>query len=135
MLTLAQPFLFKDAGEQWNDEIAQPLTLAANSLGVLRQKLQALLKDGYPSLAQAAAATKMSCRSFQRQLARNHLTYSLLIDQVRLEIAIRLLQDPTLKIIEIAFELGYEDPGNFSRAFKRWTGSSPSTFRHIHLNT
>lgn len=76
----------------------------------------------------------MSLRSFQRQLAKEQLSYSLLIDQIRFETAIRLLQDPSLKLIEIALELGYNDAANFTRAFKRWTGISPSQFRHLHVN-
>lgn len=76
----------------------------------------------------------MSFRSFQRQLAKEHLSYSLLIDQVRFETAVGLLQDLSLKLIEIALELGYNDAANFTRAFKRWTGISPSQFRHLHVN-
>ena len=76
----------------------------------------------------------MSLRSFQRQLAKDHLSYSLLLDQIRFETAVRLLQDPTLKLIEISLELGYNDPANFTRAFKRWTGMSPRQFRYLHIN-
>lgn len=135
MLALSQSFLSKSADAQWNDEILQPSALAANSLEVLRQRLRSLLEDGYPPIDLAAETVNMSRRSLQRQLAEEHLTYSLLVDQVRFEVAVGLLQDPTLKLIEISLELGYEDPANFSRAFKRWAGISPSTFRRIHPST
>ena len=42
-----------------------------------------------------------------------------------------LLLDHSLTISQIAVDLGYGDPGNFSHAFKRWTGQSPSEFRNV----
>jgi AraC-like DNA-binding protein len=39
------------------------------------------------------------------------------------------MTDPDHHIIDIAYELGYADPSNFTRAFRRWTGVSPSCFR------
>ncbi|UIE40323.1 helix-turn-helix domain-containing protein [Leptodesmis sichuanensis] len=53
---------------------------------------------------------------------------------MRFEQATYLLQDPTNHIIDIAFDLGYTDAANFSKAFKRWTGNSPREFRKLHLN-
>jgi len=46
----------------------------------------------------------------------------------RIELATRLLEAP-LPIQEVASLLGYSDPGNFTHAFKRWAGKSPSDFR------
>ena len=39
------------------------------------------------------------------------------------------LADPKLAIFEVAFLLGYSEPSAFNRAFRRWTGTSPSDFR------
>ncbi|WP_428357666.1 helix-turn-helix domain-containing protein [Methyloprofundus sp.] len=38
----------------------------------------------------------------------------------------------SLSIIEIAFQLGYTNPANFTRAFNRWAGMSPSKFRNTY---
>lgn len=39
-----------------------------------------------------------------------------------------LLKDPSLRLIDVALELGYTEPAAFTRAFKRWTGTVPSKF-------
>jgi AraC-like DNA-binding protein len=75
----------------------------------------------------------MSIRTFQRRLEDSNLSYSDLIDQIRFERATELLEDRTMKFIDIAFDLGYAEPANFTKAFKRWTGVSPPEFRNLHL--
>lgn len=93
------------------------------------------LKDGYPDIALIAKTLGMSTRSLQRRLAEKHISYSLLIEQVRFEQTIHLLKDSDQKITDIAFNLGYEEQANFTRAFKRWTGISPSHYRRLYLKT
>lgn len=113
--------------------ILQSTTPTPDFVGSIQQMLRSLLHDGYPDVALAAEAAGMSIRSFQRRLAESNLNYSLLVEQVRFDEAVRLLQDSTLKLIDIAFELGYTDAANFSRAFRRWTGISPYKFRLLNL--
>lgn len=95
----------------------------------LRQLIRLLLPEGYPSLTIAAEAAGVSTRTLQRRLEDNNLNFSQVVEQVRFEQAVHLLQDPTHQLIDIAFELGYSDAANFTRAFKRWTGVSPTQFR------
>ncbi|MFO1432296.1 MAG: AraC family transcriptional regulator ligand-binding domain-containing protein [Candidatus Competibacteraceae bacterium] len=102
---------------------------AGDFLGSVRQVLGLLLREGYPDIGLAAEVAGVSIRTFQRWLAAANLTYSRLIEQVRVEEAMRLLTDPYINLTEIAFELGYTEPANFSRAFRRWTGVSPLQFR------
>jgi len=99
----------------------------------LCQLIQSLLPKQYPSLAIAAEAAGVSIRTLQRRLEDRHLNYSQLVEQIRFDQAVKLLQDPTNQLIDIAFELGYTDAANFTRAFKRWTGVSPREFRRLHL--
>ncbi|MFM7427026.1 MAG: helix-turn-helix transcriptional regulator, partial [Elainella sp.] len=98
----------------------------------LEQLLQSLLRDGYPNIRLAAAASGTSVRSFQRRLKEANLSYSKIVEQVRFDRAIQLLRDPSIQLIDIAMELGYTDAANFTRAFKRWTGVAPTQFRHLH---
>ncbi len=140
MLLIMKPRLYQEwiltgSEEPLACEELQQSVPPPESLKLLRQKLQSLLKDGYPYVDQVAEVSGTSLRSFQRQLAKDHVSYSLLIDQVRCEKAISLLKDSTLKLIEISLELGYNDAANFTRAFKRWTGLTPSQFRRLHTDS
>jgi AraC-like DNA-binding protein len=104
-------------------------------VGSLEQLIRAALPQGYADTTSMAAATGMSVRSLQRQLAEAGLSYSQLIDRVRLDLAMNLLKQPRVKLIDVATELGYTDSANFTRAFKRWAGVSPREFRQQHQNS
>jgi AraC-like DNA-binding protein len=99
--------------------------------GSIRQIAASLLKEGYPDVQLIAERLGISVRSLQRQLHEADLTYSRLIEQVRFDRSVRLLSDPTIKLADVAAELGYTDAANFTRAFRRWTGVSPSDFRNL----
>jgi AraC-like DNA-binding protein len=71
----------------------------------------------------------MSRRSLQRRLAQAEATYQSLVDETRREMALRYLADPDKSATDIAFLLGYSQQSAFTRAFRRWTGKSPSAYR------
>lgn len=102
-----------------------------NLSGSLRQTMRFLLQQGYPNIQSAAQIAGMSVRSFQRQLNEAGSTYSYLVEEVRFERSVQLLMDSTNKLTDIASEVGYKDAANFTRAFRRWTGISPSNFRGL----
>ncbi len=52
-----------------------------------------------------------------------------LLTEVRQELAEQYVADPTISITEISYLLGFSDISSFSRAFKRWAGESPVTYR------
>lgn len=97
--------------------------------GSVRQVIHLLLRDGYPEVERVAEAAGLSIRTLQRRLAVGELSYGRLVEQVRFEKAVQLLADTPLKLVEVAFELGYTEAANFTRAFRRWTGVSPREFR------
>jgi len=70
-----------------------------------------------------------SARNLRRRLNEENTSYRNLLNSIRQESARKYLTTTHLTIEEIAFEIGYRNVGNFSRAFKRWTGTSPSAFR------
>ena len=82
-----------------------------------------------PSLLQAAKMLNCSNRTLSRKLLAQEWQYQQLIDQVREIHARRYLSDPTLSITRVGQQLGYADSSGFHRAFKKWTGISPSAFR------
>jgi AraC-like DNA-binding protein len=106
---------------------------AQDLAGSLRQLICSLLGRGIVSIEAAAAAAGTSPRSFQRRLAEAGLNYSQEVDTVRYELASQWLLDPARPITEIAYDLGYTNVANFTRAFKRWAGVPPSQFRIARL--
>jgi methylphosphotriester-DNA--protein-cysteine methyltransferase len=56
-------------------------------------------------------------------------TYIQLLNDTRKELASRYISNSRLSISEISYLLGFAEPTNFTRAFRRWTGKSPSEYR------
>ncbi|GGE64385.1 AraC family transcriptional regulator [Streptosporangium jomthongense] len=82
-----------------------------------------------PKLARVAATLFVSERTLKRRLQEENASFQNLVDQVRLERARELLTGTRMNLNQIADVLGYADAANFTRAFKRWTGLSPSQYR------
>ena len=59
----------------------------------------------------------------------SHLSYRELLEEVRFQLGKEYLLDTRLPLAEISDLLGYTEPGNFSHAFRRWSGQSPRSFR------
>lgn len=94
----------------------------------VREHLQT--KPGhYPVVDEVASLLKLSSRTLKRRLAEQGTSFSALLEEARQLDAIMLLRKPQLSLERVATELGYADPANFTRAFKRWTGMTPSAFR------
>jgi len=86
-----------------------------------------------PTEKETARNLGYSARNFRRQLAAEHTNYRKLLNSIRLESAKKYLTTTHLNIEEIAIEIGYQNVGNFSRAFKRWTGVTPSAYRRYPI--
>ncbi|NQD92671.1 AraC family transcriptional regulator [Pseudomonas sp. CrR25] len=83
----------------------------------------------FPDLESAAEALHTSGRSLRRHLASMGTRYQLVLDEVRRSLALQYLTTTHLPLYEIAYLLGFSDPSNFRRAFKKWTGKLPSDYR------
>ena len=99
------------------------------SITSLTNVIAHLAMTGKPTLGRAAARTGLSTRSLQRELERQGVCYSDLVDEARYELAKSLLRGTTINISAIAKTLGYLDPSSFSRAFLRWSGKTPREYR------
>ena len=82
-----------------------------------------------PQLAQLAAAWGVTPRTVIRQLAAQGAKFGELRAAQQLEMARRMLDDASYTVSEVGYLLGYGDPANFGRAFKRLTGNAPSEYR------
>ena len=87
------------------------------------------LTSGTPTAQDIASALGMSQRNFQRKLGELGLTYQKLLDETRHELARRYLDDPSKSVTEVAFLLGFSEQSAFTRAFRHWSGMSPSVYR------
>lgn len=76
-----------------------------------------------------AGDLNMSSRTLRRRLTEHDLTFEVLLERVRQARTLSLLANPELTIERITEAVGYSDVRSFRRAFKRWTGLSPSAFR------
>ena len=94
-----------------------------------REKLLLQLPSGFVTEQDIAKALHVSVRTMQRRLADEGTSFKKLLDDMRRELALQYIRDPAVSINEITYLLGYSEPANFSRAFKRWTGQSPSAMR------
>ncbi len=71
------------------------------------------------------------CKAYlQRKLHQLGLTYQRLCDEARHELARRYLDDTNKSVTEVTFLLGFSEQSAFTRAFRRWSGMSPTTYRH-----
>jgi AraC-like DNA-binding protein len=95
----------------------------------VKTEIRARLADGYPALEDVAAALRASPSGIQRELNRAQMTYKDVVEEVRKGLAFAYLRQRDLPLSEIAFLLGYSELSAFSRAFSRWTGTSPRHYR------
>lgn len=100
------------------------------SLGrqVLKQ-ISRSLSEGVPKVSGVAGHLCMSARTLQRKLADEGHTYQSLVDEARRLLSARLLQKTDYSLSEIAFMAGFADQSAFTRAFKRWEGQTPRSYR------
>jgi len=87
------------------------------------------MKDGEPKLPDVARTIGVSVRTLQRRLSESGVDYKGLVDDIRHRLALRYLKDRKHTLSEVAYLLGYSEISAFSRAFRRWTGSTPSDHR------
>ena len=131
-LATANPELVRINDRIVTDYLAQ---LDRSDLGMrVRSKLIEHLPAGRISEAEIASSINVSQRSLQRKLREQGMTYTQLVEETRRDLSLQYVRDPNYSFNEVAFLLGFTEPANFSRAFKRWYGRSPSEFRRQSLS-
>lgn len=97
--------------------------------GQVRAAIAEELPGGDPSAAAIARRLAMSERTLQRRLQAENTTLAQLFDETRGAVAKAHLADPALGLAEVAWLVGFSDQSAFTRAFRRWTGSTPGAWR------
>lgn len=82
------------------------------------------------NLETVAAQLNMTSRTLRRKLMAEGSHFQQLKDNVKRDKAISLFEHPNLTLAEIGLAIGFTELATFSRAFKHWTGVSPSTYRN-----
>jgi AraC-like DNA-binding protein len=95
----------------------------------LRPRLRAALSSGQADIDRMAALIGVSVRTLQRRLKDDGRGFADVVEDFRREEATRLLSDPNLHLIEITRRLGYSEQTSFTRAFRRWTNTTPGEWR------
>ncbi len=95
----------------------------------VRSAVAQSLSEGVPNLSDIASALGLSGRTLQRQLAERGVSYQSLVDMARRELAQQLLRDTNFSLAEVAFLTGFGEQSSFTRAFKRWSGQTPRSYR------
>lgn len=94
-----------------------------------RHLISTSLTEGVPTLDQIAQRMGMSGRSLQRRLAERDLLFRDMVESICKPIAMDYVNNTGYSLTDIALMVGYNDLSAFSRAFRRWTGKSPSEIR------
>jgi AraC-like DNA-binding protein len=101
-------------------------SFASLVLSMLKRRGEA---GSYFSLPALAQELQISPRTLTRKLEAEGCTFSALVEERRCEDAKELLSQPELRISDVAIKLGYADAANFTRAFRKWMGLTPSEYR------
>lgn len=111
------------------------------------RELDALRRDGHAarvrsavaghggafrSIDETASALGLSVRTLKRRLAEEGTTFSAVLDEQKAARARTMLESHDTTIDAVASSVGYSDVANFTRAFRRWTGTTPASYRKSH---
>ena len=112
---------------------ARARAIEAHATGELpaqvRRVLRRQLLSGGTSMQQVATALTMHRRTLDRKLQAYGVGFQSLCDEVRHEVARQLLCDTAMPIAAVAQSLRYADASVFTRAFRRWSGTTPTQWR------
>lgn len=136
---LDEPLPFADAElcSQFSAQCDQLLGQHKQHPSPLPQQIRDLLltHSGFmPDADWTAGQLGISSRTLRRQLADAGVSFRQILKETRLALAKEYLRSSDMPIEQLAYLLGYSDPGSFSHAFRRWTGGSPQTYRHHHTS-
>jgi AraC-like DNA-binding protein len=131
LLDQAIPTANRSSAQLVIDQCERELSLLGYTTDIV-DKVRYLLvchEGMYPDLLSVAAQLHVSERTLKRRLQEQGLSFQKILDQQRLRDSQQLLRDTHLTIDQVAYRVGYQNPTNFCRAFRRWTTQSPHQYR------
>ena len=114
------------------ESLLAELQLRAGAAGKVREILLVNLMRP-TSFETIASRLHMTTRTLRRKLDEEGTSFRKLVDELKMEVAVKYLRDTELTIDDVAYSLGFSEAAIFRRAFRRWTKKSPREFReHEH---
>ena len=127
----ADPLLYAVLCRHMSD-LAKSMPRENNLIDIIANNIRRGLGSNAVTLEHIASEVGVEARTLQRKLIKRGTTYQKIFDQVRKELSIYYLERTALGVTEIGLELGYAETSAFCRAFKRWTGLAPGSYRKRH---
>lgn len=111
------------------DSLLETLDSSKSTRGRVERLLLPILHTGDVRVASVARKLGLSRQTLFRRLKAEGVTFEKVLDELRHKTALHCLSEKKVSVNETAYLVGFSDPAAFSRAFKRWTGSSPRKMR------
>jgi AraC-like DNA-binding protein len=129
---LGDAHLYELAKEQVETQLSKVMQAFQGDLLLQVRDRLATRLSGDASLDSIAADLRISARTLRRRLNELGASFQGVLEEVRRARAISYLVETDQGIERVAGFLGYRDPANFRRAFRRWTGAAPADYRRQH---
>jgi AraC-like DNA-binding protein len=110
------------------EELLKSLESSKTTRGRVENLLIPILHSGEASIDTIAVKLGLSRQTLFRKLKAEGITFEKVLDELRHKLALHYLGEKKISVNETAYLVGFSEPAAFSRAFKRWTGSSPRTY-------
>ncbi len=124
---LTKPLNVRDSGSQAGTFPEPPETLSA----AIETLLSSSRKGQVANFKVMANMLDLSQRTLSRRLVDENTTFSDILDSWRFKSSLDLLGQDNVRIRDISEQLGYANAPNFERAFRRWTGTTPGSYRDL----
>jgi AraC-like DNA-binding protein len=111
------------------ESLLGPAPKARDLVREVQQLVIERLPTGSASIDSIAKELSMSSKTLERRLAERGLSFSALLDRTRFNAVTHYLEETDMRLTQVAYLAGYTEPAALVRAFKRWTGETPSKFR------
>lgn len=128
-LIMSDPMAYQQALLQCEQERIRFAETIDDLAARVRAELVLVTGKGFPNLDAVAEKLHISGRTLKRRLQALGTSFLELLEEARRQEAERQLTSTDMEIQAIASLLGYTGPANFTRAFRKWTGETPSLFR------
>ncbi len=115
--------------DRYIEELLAKLPHSESFIDSVRREISIELRGGNLGVEAIAKRLGFVPRTLQRKLKETGTSYQELLDEMRQSLSIHYLQEQHITVSEVAFLLGFSEASAFSRAFKRWTGTTPGEFR------